>query len=62
MLEANEAIINFLTQERPEPEDNAHQEIDSDKEEDVLVPDAHPEEYTSLPELEQKIADIKKQL
>ena len=62
LLEANEAIINFLTQERPEPEDNTHQEIDSDKEEDVLVPDAHPEEFTSLPELEQKIADIKKQL
>ena len=62
MLEANEAIINFLTQERPEPEDNTQEEIDSDKEEDVLVPDAHPEEHTSLPELEQKISDIKKQL
>ena len=58
LLEANEAIINFLTQERPEREEDE----DIDEEEDILVPDEHPEDYTSLEELEQKIKQIKDQL
>ena len=57
MLESNEAIINFLTQERPKKEDE-----EEEPEEDILVPDEHPEETTSLEELEQKIADLKVQL
>ena len=57
LLESNEAIINFLTQERPQKEDE-----EEEAEEDILVPDEHPEETTSLEELEQKIADLKVQL
>ena len=57
LLEENEAIINFLTQERPEEE-----EQEPDEEDDTLVPDEHPEEFTSLEELEQKIAQIKAHL
>ena len=59
LLEANEVIINFLTQERP---DKQKEEIDPEDEEDTLVPDEHPEEFTSLQELEQKIQDLKKHL
>jgi hypothetical protein len=58
LLEANEAIINFLTQERPEQEE---EEVEPE-EEDVLVPDEHPEDFTSLEELEHKIKQIKAQL
>ena len=58
LLEANEAIINFLTQERPEQEE----EEAEPEEEDVLVPDEHPEDFTSLEELEEKIKQIKAQL
>ena len=58
LLEENEAIINFLTQERPEQED----EEPEPEEEDVLVPDEHPEEFTNLEELEQKIQQIKAHL
>ena len=59
LLEANEAIINFLTQERPQKEE---EEIEPDEEEDVLVPDEHPEDFTSLEELEEKIKLLKVQL
>lgn len=63
LLEANEAIINFLTQERPEKEEEEEEEeIDPEEEEDILVPDEHPEDYTSLEELEQKMEDLEKQL
>jgi len=58
LLEENEAIINFLTQERPEKEE----EEQEPEEEDTLVPDEHPEEFTSLEELEEKISQIKVQL
>ena len=61
LLEANEAIINFLTQERPEQEEE-EEEIDPEEEEDILVPDEHPEDYTSLEELEEKMEDLEKQL
>ena len=57
LLEENEAIINFLTQERPE-----HEEQEPDEDEDILVPDEHPEEFTSLAELEEKIKLIKTHL
>ena len=57
LLESNEAIINFLTQERPEKEED-----EEEPDEDILVPDEHPEETHSLEELEQKIADLKVQL
>ena len=61
LLEENEAIINFLTQERPQQEeDDDDQEPDED--DDTLVPDEHPEEFTSYEELEQKIQQIKAQL
>jgi hypothetical protein len=59
LLEANEAIINFLTQERPEIEEEEELEPEED---DILVPDEHPEDYTSLEELEHKIKQIKAQL
>ena len=59
LLEANEAIINFLTQEKKEKEE---EEAEPEEEEDVLVPDEHPEEFTSLEELEEKIGQIKAQL
>ena len=57
ILEENEAIINFLTQERPKGEDE-----DEEAEEDILLPDEHPEDFTSLEELEQKIQAIKNHL
>ena len=60
LLESNEAIINFLTQERPKKEDDDDDE--PEETEDILVPDEHPEETTSLEELEQKISDLKIQL
>ena len=59
LLEENETIINFLTQERPQHE---KEEQEPEEEEDTLVPDEHPEEFTSLEELEQKIAQIKAHL
>jgi hypothetical protein len=59
LLESNEAIINFLTQERPKKEDD---DDEPEETEDILVPDEHPEETTSLEELEQKISDLKIQL
>ena len=60
LLEENEAIINFLTQERPKEEEE--EDVGEAEEEDVLLPDEHPEEFTSLEELEQKIKQIKVQL
>ena len=60
LLESNEAIINFLTQEKPKKENEEEEE--PEETEDILVPDEHPEETTSLEELEQKIADLKVQL
>jgi hypothetical protein len=42
LLESNEAIINFLTQERPKKEDDDDDE--PEETEDILVPDEHPEE------------------
>ena len=59
LLESNEAIINFLTQEKPKKEE---EEEEPEETEDILLPDEHPEETTSLEELEQKIADLKVQL
>ena len=59
LLEENEAIINFLTQERPKQED---EDDDVGTEEDILLPDEHPENYTSLKELEEKIQTINKHL
>ena len=57
LLEENEAIINFLTQERPK-QDDEEEDIQAE-DEDVLLPDEHPEEFTSLEELERKIQQIK---
>ena len=62
LLEANEAIINFLTQDRPEDEKEEEEPVPEEEEADVLVPDEHPEDFTSLEQLEQAINQIKAQL
>ena len=67
LLEENEIIIDFLTQKDKkeaqmeaekntvEGETNSEDETD---EEDILIPDEHPEKITTLTELEQNIKDI----
>ena len=67
LLEENEIIIDFLTQKDKkeaqieteintvEGETNSEDETDD---EDILIPDEHPEKITSLTELEQNIKDI----
>ena len=68
MLEENEAIVDFLSQE-PEPEQSSIEggtvEIscgEEDDEDNILIPDEHPEQFTSLDELQEKLEDIKKLL
>ena len=69
IIEENEAIVDFLSQEptissQKECEcENEQMEIEGDDEEDnILIPDEHPEDFTSLDELEDKLNDIKKLL
>ena len=68
LLDENEKIVDFLSQEPSEDKkegDEEEEEIiekNSTQEEDLLIPSDHPEEITSLPELETKMAQINKLL
>ena len=53
LLDENEDIVDFITQEQEEKKDEKTAE-----EEQVLIPSEHPENITSLPELEKKLLDI----
>ena len=67
LLDENEQIVDFLSQETEEDEgeSNANAQTKKEKEEveeDLLIPSEHPEDFTSLPELEAKMAQINKLL
>ena len=65
LLDENEAIVDFLSQE-PEEKESSQEVIKKtetvQEEEDILIPSEHPEDITSLPELEKKLQDINKLL
>ena len=64
LLDENEQIVDFLSQETEEDDGQnvKRTETKKEEEEDLLIPSAHPEEITSLPELETKLAQINKLL
>ena len=64
MIEENEVIVNFLSQNLDSPDENNNQvDIGEEEEEDnILIQDEHPEHFTSLEELQQKLEDMKKLL
>ena len=65
LLDENEKIVDFLSQETEDTEeDNSIKKVETKKEEeeDLLIPSEHPEDITSLPELETKMAQINKLL
>ena len=66
LLDENEQIVDFLSQETEEEgESNANAQSKKEEvevEEDLLIPSEHPEDITSLPELETKMAQINKLL
>ena len=63
LLDENEQIVDFLSQE-PTTEEQKKEETkeEVEVEEDLLIPSEHPEDITSLPELETKMAQINKLL
>ena len=63
LLDENEQIVDFLSQE-PTPEEQKKEDTkeEVEVEEDFLIPSEHPEDITSLPELETKMAQINKLL
>ena len=64
MLEENETIVNFLSQERSSSRNQEDVIMKNTEEEEVddniLIPDEHPEQFTSLEELQGKLEDLKK--
>ena len=65
LLDENEQIVDFLSQEKEEDENEQNKNLErkeTTKEEDILVPPDNPEDITSLPELETKMAQINKLL
>ena len=66
IIEENEAIVDFLSQNLSSGEEKTESQIDvgseEDEEDNILIPDEHPEQFTSLDELQQKLEDIKKLL
>ena len=64
LLDENENIVDFLSQEPVEDEKNEEkaQTKEIKEEEDLLIPSEHPEAITSLGELEAKLTQINKLL
>ena len=69
LLEENEIIVDFLTQSvndtNTSDDNNAVESIDigeEEEEDNILIPDEHPEHFTNLEELQSKLDDIKKLL
>ena len=66
LLEENEIIVDFLTQNTANNADNNETvesiDVGEEEEDEVLIPDEHPEHFTNLEELESKLEDIKKLL
>ena len=66
LLEENEIIVDFLTQNAANDTDNNETvesiDVGEEEEDEVLIPDEHPEHFTNLEELESKLEDIKKLL
>ena len=64
LLDENEQIVDFLSQETEDDggENNNKKVEIQNEEEDLLIPSEHPEDITSLPELETKMAQINKLL
>ena len=66
LIEENEAIVDYLSQNMGSSnDDNDQNQIDiedEEEEENILIPDEHPEQFTSLDELQQKLEDMKKLL
>ena len=52
-LEDNEIIIDFLTKKNIKEE----KDVSEDENEDILIPDEHPENITNISQLEQNIND-----
>ena len=70
MLEENEAIVDFLSHS-PSSSSPINQEedamqieakVEEEVDDNILIPDEHPEQFTSLGELQEKLDDIKKLL
>ena len=57
-LEDNEIIIDFLTKKNIKEEND----ISDNDDEDILIPNEHPENITNISQLEQNIKDIEKLL
>ena len=68
MLEENEAIVDFLSQEPDTSNNNESETVEiscgeeEEEEDNILIPDEHPEQFTSLEELQEKLEDVKKLL
>ena len=66
LIEENEAIVDFLSQSDNKPEEKNENQIDiggeGTEEDNLLIPDEHPEQFTSLDELQKKLEDMKKLL
>jgi hypothetical protein len=64
LIEENEAIVDFLSQSNNNSEEKKEGQIDigEEEEDNVLIPDEHPEQFTSLDELQKKLEDMKKLL
>jgi len=65
LLDENEQIVEFLSKDNENEEQNKNTETKTEKipeEENLLIPSEHPEDITSLPELETKMAQINKLL
>ena len=52
-------IVDFLSQNLSSGEEKTESQIDvgseEDEEDNILIPDEHPEQFTSLDELQQKL-------
>ena len=63
LLEENEIIVDFLTQNTANNNETVENiDVGEEEEDEVLIPDEHPEHFTNLEELESKLEDIKKLL
>ena len=61
LLQENQVIVDFLnkdTTDNEEEEEEKPEKEETKKEEDLLIPSDNPEDITSLPELETKLAQL----
>ena len=64
LIEENEAIVNFVSQDVSssttvnQARENFQIEVGEEEENDILIPDEHPEHFTSLEELQERAEGI----